>query len=216
MTARSLFVTATTFVAAVGILLTGCGGESEPKGDKIAGADKNDNASASPSASPSDTADRPKITFPKDVRNVFEGWKTGDPTKDAVLADVSRTVNVVDDAILRGDANSPAVTYYRQGEAAASASKWIQAWLKEDLTFTGTTRYFAPKVQMSGKTSASAVYCADESKAYNKDRKTGKVDKSPSDESPYVLYNTRLEKSDQGVWQTTKVLSKRGDKTCAS
>ncbi|MEV6313650.1 hypothetical protein [Streptomyces sp. NPDC051776] len=202
--------------ATAGLLLTACGGESEQKDDKIAGADKGHKATESPKTGPSGTANRPTITFPKDVRNVFEGWETGEPTKDAVLADVSRTVNAVDDAILRGDVDSPAVSYYRKGEAAASASKWIQAWLDEDLTFTGITRYYAPKIQMSGKTSASVVYCADESKAYDKNRKTRKVDKSPSGENPYVLYNTRLEKSDKGVWQTTKVLSKRGDKSCAS
>ncbi|MEU6079244.1 hypothetical protein [Streptomyces sp. NPDC047108] len=215
MNIRSCFVSATAFAAAAGILLTGCGEDGESKDDKIAGARKGDTTSASPTAQAPDEADRPKTTFPKGVKNEFEGWKTGDKTKDAVLADVSQTVNAVDYAILKGDANSPTVSYYRQGEAAASASKWIQAWLDEDLTFVGTTRYYAPKVQMSGKNSAGVVYCADESKAFNKNRKTGKVDKSPSGESPYVLYNTRLQKSGKGVWQTTKVLSKRGDKSCA-
>ncbi|MFI1356777.1 hypothetical protein ACH4TV_24830 [Streptomyces sp. NPDC020898] len=62
--------------------------------------------------------------------------------------------------------------------------------------------------------SAGVSFCADESKAYNKDRKTGQVDKSPADNDSYVLYNTRLEKSEQGVWQTTSGTSVRGSKTC--
>ncbi|WP_260461037.1 hypothetical protein [Streptomyces sp. WAC04114] len=41
------------------------------------------------------------------------------------------------------------------------------------------------------------------------------VDKSPSDESPYVTYSRQLKKNTKGIWQTTEVLSKRGDKTCA-
>lgn len=71
-------------------------------------------------------------------------------------------------------------------------------------------------MKVADKDTAAVTYCADESKAYNKDRKTGKVDKSPSDESPYVTYSTQLKKSAKGVWQTTEVLSKRGDSTCAS
>ena len=150
-----------------------------------------------------------------DVENVFEGWKTGDVTKDAVLADAQGSVNAVDDAILRGDEESTTVQFYRQGEALVSAAKWIQAWLDEDLTWTGKTRYFDANVRVFDKDTAAVTFCADESKAFNKDRKSGKVDRSPSGESPYVTYSTRLQKSEKGVWQTTSVLSKRGDTTCA-
>ncbi|MFF7483975.1 hypothetical protein ACFZBC_00580 [Streptomyces luteogriseus] len=149
------------------------------------------------------------------MENKFEGWKTGDPAENAVLSDVTQTVNAVDDAILRGDTNSATLAYYRQGKALVSAQKWVRAWLDEDLTWTGSTRYFNPKVKVADSDTAGVVYCADESKAYNKNRKTGTVDKSPSDESPYVTYSTQLKKNSKGVWQTTEVLSKRGDKTCA-
>ena len=65
---------------------------------------------------------------------------------------------------------------------------------------------------LSGESAASVVYCADESKGFNKDRKTNKVDRTPSNVSPYVLYTTRLRKSGQGVWQTTGLTSKRGER----
>jgi hypothetical protein len=214
---RRTLPVAVAFTASAALLLTACGGGDEKSegNDKIAGADTGSTVTASPSASPSGPADRPVITLPSGVENRFEGWKTGDPTEDAVLSDVAQTVNAVDDAILRGDTNSAAVAYYRQGSALVSAQKWIQAWLDEDLTFTGITRYFRPEVKVADEDTAAAVYCADESKAYNKDRKTGTVDKSPSDESPYVTYSTQLKKNSKGVWQTTDVVSKRGDKTCA-
>ncbi|MER7401697.1 hypothetical protein ABT373_04215 [Streptomyces sp. NPDC000070] len=207
---------AAALVATAALLLTACGSGDNKASDneKIAGADTGDTAnSATPSAS-AGPADRPKITFPKGVENEFEGWKTGDPTKDAVLSDVSQTVNAVDDAILRGDTNSATLSYYRQGKALVSAQKWVHAWLDEDLTWTGVTRYFNPNVKVADSDTAAVVYCADESKAYNKNRKSGTVDKSPSDESPYVTYSTQLKKNSNGVWQTTEVLSKRGDKTC--
>jgi hypothetical protein len=199
--------------------LTACGSgdDSSKSNDQIAGADTGDTAaSGSPSTGASGPADRPKITFPPGVENKFENWRTGDPTEDTVLSDVAQTVNAVDDAILRGDTNSATLAYYRQGKALVSAQKWVKAWLDEDLTWTGVTRYFNPNVKVADSDTAAVVYCADESKAYNKDRKTQKVDKSPPDESPYVTYSTQLKKNSKGVWQTTEVLSKRGDKTCAS
>jgi hypothetical protein len=69
-------------------------------------------------------------------------------------------------------------------------------------------------VTLSGKSTASVVYCSDESKGFNKNRTTDKVDRTPPKDSPYVLYNTRLEKNAQGVWQTSHLISKRGDKAC--
>ena len=217
MKRRALPVAAALAVTAA-LLLTACGsGDGSSKSnDKIAGVDAGDTAtSASPSAGVSGPADRPKITFPEGVENKFEGWKTGDPAENAVLSDVTQTVNAVDDAILRGDTNSATLVYYRQGKALVSAQKWVRAWLDEDLTWTGSTRYFNPKVKVSDSDTAAVDYCADESKAYNKNRKTRTVDKSPSDESPYVTYSTQLKKNSKGVWQTTEVLSKRGDTTCA-
>ena len=217
MKRRALPVAAALAVTAA-LLLTACGsGDGSSKSnDKIAGVDAGDTAtSASPSAGVSGPADRPKITFPEGVENKFEGWKTGDPAENAVLSDVTQTVNAVDDAILRGDTNSATLAYYRQGKALVSAQKWVRAWLDEDLTWTGSTRYFNPRVKVADSDTAAVVYCADESKAYNKNRKTGTVNKSPSDESPYVTYSTQLTKNSKGVWQTTEVQSKRGDTTCA-
>ncbi|MGW5619031.1 hypothetical protein [Streptomyces sp. NPDC003877] len=218
MKRRTLPVAAALTATAV-LLLTACGSgdDNSKSSDEIAGVDAGGaTTSASPSATTSGPADRPDIRFPKGVENRFEGWKSGDQAEDAVLSDVAQTVNAVDDAILRGDTNSATLAYYRQGKALVSAQKWVQAWLDEDLTWTGVTRYFKPNVKVADSDTAAVVYCADESKAYNKNRKTGKVDKTLPDESPYVTYSAQLKKNSDGVWQTTEVLSKRGDQTCAS
>ncbi|WP_037627246.1 hypothetical protein [Streptomyces aureus] len=55
---------------------------------------------------------------------------------------------------------------------------------------------------------------ADETEAYNKDRKTEKVDRTPAGNDAFVLYDTRLAKTAQGVWQTSYGTSVRGSKTC--
>ncbi|MFH9588024.1 hypothetical protein ACH4LS_23180 [Streptomyces luteogriseus] len=127
-----------------------------------------------------------------------------------VLSFVTQTVNAVHDTTLRGDTNSAALAHYSQGKALMSAPKWIRAWLDEDLTWTECTRSFDPKVKVADSDTAAVVYCVDESKAYNKNRKFGTVDKSPSDENLYVTYSTQLKKISKGIWQTTEVLSKRG------
>ncbi|MDX3456932.1 hypothetical protein PV396_34130 [Streptomyces sp. ME02-8801-2C] len=220
MKRRSLPV-ATALVASAALLLTACGGDDSGSkdNDKIAGANTGSETSASPTASASASAasaDRPKVELPADVTDKFESWKTGDADKDAVLADTAGRIDATNDAIVRGDTGTPNLSFYYRDKALSDAVAWVQAYVDANLSFTGTTRYYAPQVTLSNETKASVVYCADESKGFNKNRKTNKVDRTPSGESPFVLYNTLLEKSKQGVWQTINLVSKRGDKTCAA
>ncbi|MFG2790555.1 hypothetical protein [Streptomyces sp. NPDC048419] len=214
---RRTLPAATALAAAAALLLTACGGgDDNSKGnDKIAGANAGSEKSASPSASTAGNTGRPHIALPSDVTDKYESWKTGDATKDAVLADVAGRIDATNDAILRGDAGSKGLSFYYRDKALSDAVAWVQAYVKANLSFTGTTRYYDPKVTLSGSDTASVVYCSDESKGFNKNRKTDKVDRTPSKDSPYVLYNTRLEKTEQGVWQTSNLISKRGDKSCA-
>ncbi|MEU9140808.1 hypothetical protein AB0D33_33430 [Streptomyces sp. NPDC048404] len=215
MKRRSLPVAA-AFAATTALLLTACGGgDDAPKAnDKIAGADQGQTGSASPSASASTDPDRPDITLPGDVKDEFEGWKTGDAMKDAVLADAGRAQTATNDAIIKGTSDTPGLAFYYKGKALTSSAKWVQKWLDAGITYTGATRYYSPKVEIFDSKSAGVSYCADESKAYNKNRKTKKVDRTPAGKDAYVLYNTRLEKTGQGVWQTSDGTSVRGSKTC--
>ncbi|MFF9484920.1 hypothetical protein [Streptomyces sp. NPDC014676] len=206
---------ATVLAAAAALLLTACGsGSDKPKDDdQIAGADTGDTkTSASPSAS--DSVDRPDLSLPSDVKEAFEGWKTGDEVKDAVLADAGRSMTAVNRAITDGEPDSAALEFYYEGEALVGAAKWVQTFVDHDATITGTTRYYSPTVSLSGKKTAAVTLCADESKAFNKFRKTGKVDRSaPSDDS-YVYYLSRLKLNDMGVWVTTEAHSQRGSTKC--
>ncbi|MGW7608226.1 hypothetical protein ACWGKW_13300 [Streptomyces sp. NPDC054766] len=216
MKRRSLPVAA-AFAATTALLLTACGGggDSSKGNDKITGADTGaTKTSASPSASVPDDIKRPDITLPGDAIDDFQNWKTGDATKDAVLADAGRAQTATNDAIIKGTSDTPGLSFYYKGKALTSSVQWVQKWLDAGITYTGTTRYYRPKVQIFDSKSAGVSYCADESKAYNKDRKTKKVDRTPAGNDAYVLYNTRLEKNGQGVWQTSNGTSVRGSKTC--
>ncbi|PSM43653.1 hypothetical protein C6Y14_08435 [Streptomyces dioscori] len=213
-------ITAITLTVAAALTLSACGGDSDSE-DKAggqgesAGADPGTEASKAPGASASPAGDRPTVELPSDIVDEYEDWKTGDDVKDAVLTDTAGRIDATNDAIVRGDASAPGLPFYYRGKALTGAVEWVQEYQDANLSFTGTTRYFDPKVTLRGSASAAVVYCADESKGFNKNRKTGKVDRTPSDESPYVLYTTRLEKSEKGVWQTAVLTSKRGDDTCA-
>ncbi|MET9405635.1 hypothetical protein ABZX90_07610 [Streptomyces sp. NPDC002935] len=202
--------------ATAALLLTACGGgDDEPKGnDKIAGADTGGETSASPGASATTSGGRPAIKFPSDARNVFEGQKTGDAKKDAVLADSAQRINSIDDAIFQGSVNTQALGFYSAEGALDSARVFVKGYLDDDRSWTGTTRYFDRQVTFRPDGSAAAVYCSDESKSFLKNRKTNKPEKTPTSADSYVLYNTKLVKNADGVWQTTNVISKRGADQC--
>lgn len=196
--------------AAALFLLTACGGGGEERG--IAGAGST--YSASPTASAPASGRRPTITFPSDARNVFEGQKSGDARKDAVLADNAQRINSIDDAIFQGTVDTEALGFYSSEGALGSARLFIKGYVDDDRSWTGTTRYFDRQVTFQPDGSAAVVYCSDESKSFLKNRKTNKLENVPTSADSYVLHNTRLVENQDGVWQTTKVISKRGAAQC--
>ena len=214
----TLLATAVLTVAAV-LSLSACGGSDDggSKGnDKIEGAGSGDEKRESPSPTASDDGiDRPEIKLPKGVKNVFEGGKTGDAKKDAVLADNERRINSIDEAITVDAEKHPALKFYSSGDALLSAADYVQGFYKEGRSFEGTTRYFDRQVTFLKSGAVAVTYCVDETKSYPKDRKTGKVDKSiPASKDDYAFYNTRVKKNAKGVWQTESVTSTSGAKQC--
>ncbi|SEE77299.1 hypothetical protein [Streptomyces sp. Ag109_O5-10] len=214
MKRRTLLATA-ALAASAALLLAACsGGDGGSKAnDKIAGADSGGTkASASPTASAA--ADRPKVTLPNDLTDTFESWKTGDTTKDAVLGDVARRIDATNYAIAQGDPELPALSFYYSGGALADAKDWVESIAKDGYSITGVNRYYSAKIDVFDSASAGVAYCEDQSKAFAKVRKSGKVIKTAVNDDSYVVYTTRLEKNKQGVWQTTKLTSQRGSKSC--
>ncbi|MEU3370913.1 hypothetical protein ACFYM2_18730 [Streptomyces sp. NPDC006711] len=211
--------TAAAALAAGVLLLTGCGGGGTKGGDakKIAGADSGPSASATPSTSASaaaDAADRPKVTLPEGDSLIFEPEAVGDPTTDAILKDNAEYLRAIDEAIGKQDLKSKSVAFYAKDDALMGTTKWIGGFITDNTTVTGTVRYFNRKVTMSQDGSASLIYCADETKGFTKDRKTGKVDVTPPSKNSYVYYSDRWRKNDKGVWQVTTSTSERGKQSC--
>ena len=217
MNRRPTLLAAITLTAVAALTLSACGSDDSSKdkdNDKIAGADTGSETSASPSASASDSAGRPKITFPSDAKNVFEYEKTGDAAKDGALVDSTLSVNSVDEAIFKGSTDTKALGFYNTDKALSGSITYVLGYIDDNDTWVGETRYFDYKVTLSGDDGAYVTYCSDESKSFIKNKKTKKVENTPTTADAYVLYNTKLAKNADGVWQTTDVASNRGSKAC--
>lgn len=215
---RPTLLAALTLTTAAALTLSACGGDDGSTGDKdkIAGADTSSDPSTSPSpsAAPTEGGGRPKIELPSDLKLVFEDAETGDPVKDAVLADSAERMRAVDAAIAGTDSKGKALGFYNTGKALEAAVSWVAQFEKANATVTGEARYFDRKVTIKDKTSAVLVFCADESKGFSKDKKSGEIAKTPVTKNSYVLYNTRLDKNTDGVWQTSQIISTRGAGQC--
>ncbi|MFG3246850.1 hypothetical protein [Streptomyces sp. NPDC048187] len=218
MNRRFTRLAALTLTAAAALTLSACGGDdsSGKAGTESVGADAGDEAAKAPAPSASSTvvAGRPHIELPADLKLTFEGVTTGDPVKDAVLVDNAERMRAVDAAIAGTDPESKAIRFYNTGRALEAAVSWIGQFEKADATVTGRVRYFDRRVRLKSPTSAVLTFCADESKGFSKDKKTGKVARTPVTENSFVYYNTRLDKNADGVWQTSQIVSQRGLAQC--
>ncbi|MET8617076.1 hypothetical protein [Streptomyces albidoflavus] len=206
----------TALAVAAGLSLAACGGGGTgEEGEKpIAGAGQEGGGeSASPTASPEAGPDRPKIDLPADLTMTFEGGKSGDAVKDAVLADSAERMRAVN-AVIAGTAPENVLGHYNTGKALEAAASWVGEFEKAGATVTGEVRYYDREVTLDGKKAATLSFCADESKGFSKDAETGKVSKTPVSKNSYVFYNSRLERNDAGTWQTTQIVSTRGAGQC--
>ncbi|MHC3475516.1 hypothetical protein ACYF6T_43580 [Streptomyces sp. 7R007] len=219
MNRRPTLLAAIALTATAALSLSACGSDDNSKGkdaDKIAGADTGKEVSASPTVPTSTQADRPNIELPSDLTYAFDWPKTGDANKDAVLSDSEQLIKAVDMAIADQDALSKAYRYYSEGEAAAGSQEFVQDFVDHKNRVTGVKHYFNARVDLNGDGTAGLVYCEDQTKAYNKSIKTGKVTVTQPSEDDYVLYASRLKVNKQGVWITETLSSQRGNAACQS
>ncbi|MFC8066251.1 hypothetical protein [Streptomyces sp. NPDC057293] len=215
MNRRPTFLTAATFATAAALTLSACGGGADDSGDndKIPGADTGQTSTPASPTTPV-SGERPKVTLPSDVKDVFSPEATGKSVEDAILRDNAEFVRALDAAIVAQDPRLPALEFYTEGEGAAAAEKWVQGFKDAGWTVTGTTRYFDRAVKVKSATSAAIGYCADESKAYSKVVKTGELTGTKVSKNSYVAYSVEVAKNKQGVWELVKIASARGATGC--
>ncbi|KAB8158901.1 hypothetical protein FH609_019885 [Streptomyces sp. 3MP-14] len=200
-------------MATAALLLTACGGddgvEEEIPGVDAAGESPADGPDGEDETPPpqDDGIERPEIELPDEVTNVFEEVATDDPVELAVLADHERRVNSLDEAIVTGDLERPALGFYSSGEALTSAVEWVESLIENDESFTGTTRYYDREVTVDEEAGRATVrYCIDASESLTTVRSTGEVDPD-SGVTVRVHYLTQLDRNEAGVWQTTEAVA---------
>ncbi|RZB17539.1 hypothetical protein StrepF001_20985 [Streptomyces sp. F001] len=205
-------MTTAAAAATAALLLAGCGDDGDAKAnEEIAGADTgSEGSSASPTASATESVERPMINLPSDLTYTFDWPKTGDGDKDAVLNDGQQFIKAVDIAIAEQDPLNKAYRFYSEGAAAAGTQDFIQEFVEYKDRITGKKHYYDAKVQVNDDGTAGLVYCEDQNKAYNKSLKNGKMAVTPESKDNYVLYNSRLRVNKEGIWVTETLTSQRG------
>jgi hypothetical protein len=212
---KTLTITATVISAA--LALTACGsGSGSGSGSKnsIKGAQ-----SGSPSPSASTNADpanvkRPDVTLPKGLKMVFEHVNTSDPVQEAVLLDNEDLTKAIDMAIAEGRPNEPALSFYASGSALKQAQEFVTAYTSKGMVTVGTLRYYDRKTTINSDGTATISYCEDQSKAFDKNLVTGKVDVTPVNKDSYFSYHGQMQKNDKGIWVTKQMSSQQGASAC--
>jgi len=142
------------------------------------------------------------------------GFDECDAVKDAVLADNARSVSSVDQAMASGDLKSSGMAFYYTDTALTGVYEYAKNAIDENISWTGTVRYFDREVTVFSKTSAAVTYCVDESQSNLKNSKTNKVQKTDTSADSYVYYNTGVKKNKDGVWQIWSLTEDRGSQKC--
>ncbi|MFD4988071.1 hypothetical protein [Streptomyces sp. NPDC058374] len=210
---RRFLPVAVAVTASTALLLAGCGsgGSDDDASDKIKGAAGGDkDASAPASASPEpDGERRPEIKLPRSFQIDFAGWTNSDPKLQAIMDDGKELLLASYAAIIEGDPQHPAFTFYAESDALRTGTEWIKGFTDKNLVLIGKGRVFQPQSRISPDGSGTLFYCVDEGKGSTKNTKTGEVTATPADDA-LVLYRTKLRKTDEGVWKTTMVQTERG------
>ncbi|MEO3753514.1 hypothetical protein [Streptomyces sp. B6B3] len=197
-----------------GLLLTSCSGgsDSDDNADDIdgvqTGEEQTDTPSESASPSPTDDGiDRPEIELPDDMNNVFEDTETGDPTRDAIIADAIGRIEVMDMAFAAGDPGLEAMEFYSTSEALVSARQFVRGSSEDGVSWAGTVVYYDFTVENEGYQADRPVvgYCQDITELRDKNLETGEL--LPESGGANFLYTqVVMRENELGVWQAERVL----------
>ncbi|MFF3488130.1 hypothetical protein ACFYXC_33300 [Streptomyces sp. NPDC002701] len=212
---RRTLPVATALAATAALLLTACGGEDDKSSDndKIAGADRSTDKptkSAEPAGTAKDRPDGVDVSLPKDMNLdlVFDWDAPTAKNEAAAMDDAANYVRALYRGVGKRTADDAAVAAYSTGEGLRYAEVQIKEWVKGGWTATGTRRnYDATTRSTTNGNTVEVAFCADSSKLYAKEVKTGKVLKTePSleDFSHYKIIMVKLPTSDT-LWQASKV-----------
>ncbi|MFE9704666.1 hypothetical protein [Streptomyces sp. NPDC005930] len=210
MARSALTMTAATFAATAALLLTACGGGDEDASpDDIKGAGT---SSSSPSASASGPADvdRPDVSLPSDLKLAFDFERPSDADAAAALEDAANYVRALNHGITEQDVKDPAYGFYSAAGAARYAASQIQEYVDGGWTLTGEDRYYQATTSPVGEGEKSksvlVTFCEDQSKAYGKEVKTGKVHRTAESPASYQKFSLLMAPQQHSpVWRAQQI-----------
>jgi hypothetical protein len=211
VTRTTLPLTAVVLSASATLLLTACGGGgSSNSSGTIKGASTAPASSSSPSPSASATGDsvkRPSTAVPKGITMTFDWPQTGNAKQDAVLNDSEQYIRAIKRASALSDLKDPAYQFYSRNRGLLYAHQQIKANIDGGWAPTGSDRYYKATANVLKAGSATLSFCRDQSMSFSKSVKTGKVNRTGTNASSYLLYNLLLVKDadSNGVWQTSQI-----------
>ncbi|MDT9700844.1 hypothetical protein [Streptomyces sp. P17] len=207
MTRRTLTTTAATLAAA--LLLSACGGGGDDSPDDIKGADTG-TGSPSPTASAAADVERPDVSLPKDLKLVFDFEKPADADEAAALDDAANYIRALNYGITEQDPEDPAYKFYSGAGAARYAKSQIESYVDGGWTVTGEDRYYRAETDAAGGSKAAktvlVTFCEDQSKAYGKEVKTGKVQRTEESLASYQKFSILMaSQQDSPVWRAQQI-----------
>ncbi|MDQ0930249.1 hypothetical protein [Streptomyces turgidiscabies] len=221
MKRRSLPVAA-ALTATAALLLTACGsGDDNSTGnDKIAGAEQSSatpTKSAEPSAATEENPDGVDVSVPKDMNLVFDWTKPTDKNEAAAMDDAANFLRAIYRGVDKRTTKDPAVTTYATGDGLHYATVQIDSRIDGGWTATGTRRQYNATTRSTANGNAVEVaFCADSSKFYGKEIKTGKVLKTKASIEDFDYYKIIMTKfpTGTGLWQASKVFIETKAEKC--
>jgi hypothetical protein len=212
---RRTLPTAVALATAAALLLTACGGEDDKADDngRIAGAEQTTEKpekSAEPSDVPSsnDRPDGVDVSLPKDMNLVFDWDMPEEQNEAAAMADAANFFRAIYRGVDKRTATDAAVVAYASGEGLHYANTQINAWIEGGWTATGTLRHYDATTRSTEKgTSVEVAFCADSTRFFGKEVKTGKVLETEPSIEDFDHYKIIMVKHPTGtdLWQASQV-----------
>ncbi|MFC4030140.1 hypothetical protein ACFO3J_01485 [Streptomyces polygonati] len=204
---RSSLPIAVALAASAGLLLTACGGGGSDGSDPIQPSVTSAPATAAASTAPPPTTPAgpaaPHFALPSDVTIDFSAFTGSDTSQKSILQDATYAATaVVETEALGHPTETPNFKRFFTGVHGAELADQLISYGKAGKVATGAFRYYAPQVTVNkAADSVTVAFCEDQSKAYDKDLKTGKVNVTTPSLNSFSLWTYVMSKGSTGDWQ---------------
>jgi hypothetical protein len=221
---RRTLPTAAALATAAALLLTACGGEDDKADDngRIAGAEQTTEKpekSAEPSDVPSsnDRPDGVDVSLPKDMNLVFDWDMPEKQNEAAAMADAANFFRAIYRGVDKRTSEDAAVVAYSTGDGLHYAKTQIDSRVEGGWTATGTRRHYEATTRSTPNgSSVEVAFCADSSKFYGKEVKTGKVLTTEPSIADFDYFKIIMVKypTSEDLWQASEVYVEEKAEKC--